>query len=178
MVGRTKHLAVRPPQRIRTEHDLSQFQNGKHLALDDWLRARALASEGLTARTYVTCPDDLPTRVVGYYAISAAMEQRVAMPTAKLRRGMPEQVPLMLIGRLAVDASYQGKGLGAGLLIDALRRCLAAAEIAGIRGVVAHAIDDEAMKFYAHHEFLLSPLGERMMLLPIETVKALVGENG
>jgi len=143
-------------------------------ALDDWLRDRALAGEGLSARTYVICDADAPARVVGYYAISMAMEQRIALPSAKLRRGMAEQVPLLLIGRLAIDRAFQGIGLGTELLSDALRRCLAASEIAGARGVVAHAIDDEAARFYQRHGFLLSPLGERVMLLPIEMARALL----
>lgn len=86
---------------------------------------------------------------------------------------MPEQVPLLLIGRLALDTAYQGLGLGTELLADALRRCLAASEIAGAPGIVAHAIDDEAVRFYQRHAFLLSPLGERTMLMPIETALAL-----
>ena len=178
--GDPRHLAgaacVRPPQRLGAGHDLSAFQNGKHPSLDDWLRDRALASEGLSVRTYVVCDAQAPARVVGYYAIATAMEQRIGLPNAKLRRGMPEHVPLLLIGRLAVDRAFQGIGLGTDLLADALRRCLAASEIAGARGVVAHAIDDDAVRFYQRHGFLLSPLGERVMLLPIETVRALIGD--
>jgi GNAT superfamily N-acetyltransferase len=165
---------VLPPERLQARHDLSSFRNGTHLSLDEWLQNRALASEGLSARTYVVCADDAPRRVVGYYAISTAMEQRIAMPNAKLRRGMPEQVPLLLIGRLAIDEAYRGRGLGTDLLRDALRRCLAAADIVGARGVVAHAIDDEAAGFYRHHGLLPCPLGERVMLMPIETVRALL----
>jgi GNAT superfamily N-acetyltransferase len=164
---------ARPPERLSGQHDVSAFQNGKHASLDDWLRQRALASEGLSARTYVICDADTPSRVIGYYAIATAMEQRVALPSAKFRRGMPEQVPLLLIARLAVDRTAQGLGLGTELLSDALRRCLAASEIAGARAVVAHAIDDGAVRFYQRHGFVLSPLGERVMLLPIETVRAL-----
>ncbi|TGP24494.1 GNAT family N-acetyltransferase [Mesorhizobium sp. M1D.F.Ca.ET.184.01.1.1] len=85
---------------------------------------------------------------------------------------MLEQVPLLLIGRLAVDQAFQGTGLGGDLLSDALRRCLAVSEIAGVRAVVAHAIDD-AMNFYQRHGFITSPLGERVMLMPIETVQSL-----
>ena len=89
---------------------------------------------------------------------------------------MPDEIPLLLVGRLAVDAGYQGRGLGTDLLIDALRRCLVAAETAGARGVITHAIDDEAMAFYMRHGFVRCPLGERTMLMPIETVRALVME--
>src|SRR5207244_3420193 len=121
-------------------------------------------------------PKDEPNRVLGYFSIAAAVEQRIALPSAKLRRGMPEQVPLLLIGRLAVDGAWRCRGLGSALLADALRRCLAASEIAGVRGVVAHAIDEAALSFYEHHGFVRSPLGERLMLMPIESVRALVGK--
>ena len=169
-------LDILPPERLRADHDVSSFANGKHPALDLWLKERAVASEGLSARTYVVCRADAPLRVVGYYAISTAMEERQALPSAKLRRGMPDQVPLLLIGRLAIDVSVQGRGLGADLLADAVRRCCAAADIAGARAILAHAIDDEAAGFYAHHGFVYSSLGERVMLLPIETARAsLVG---
>jgi GNAT superfamily N-acetyltransferase len=165
-------LDILPPERLQAHHDVASFSNGKHPALDVWLKERALASEGLSARTYVICRSTQPSRVVGYYAISTAMEERQALPNAKLRRGMPTQVPLLLIGRLALDASMQGRGLGADLLSDAVRRCCAAAEIAGARAIIAHAIDDNAVKFYEHHGFVLSALGESVMLLPIEKAKA------
>ena len=160
---------ILPPEKLTARHDTSEFSNGKHPSLDAWLKERALESEGLSARTYVICT--APARVVGYYAISTAMEERQALPTARLRRNQPDQVPLLLIGRLALDASVQRRGLGADLLADAVRRCCAASEIAGARAIVAHAIDDEAMRFYQHHGFVPSPLGERIMLLPIEAAK-------
>ncbi len=165
---------VRAPEPLSAAHDLSAFDNGKHPSLDEWLRERARASEGLSARTYVACGVDAGERVVGYYAISTAMEQRAALPSAKLRRGMPDQVPLLLIGRLAVDKSFQSVGLGSSLLADALRRCHAASSIAGARGIVAHAIDDEAVRFYEKHGFVRSPLGERVMLIAIETIGAML----
>ncbi|RUT89994.1 GNAT family N-acetyltransferase [Mesorhizobium sp. USDA-HM6] len=121
----------------------------------------------------MVCDAGTNNRVVGYYAISTAMEERIALPSAKPRRGMPEQVPLLLIGRLAIDHAFQAIGLGGDLLSDALRRCLAVSDIAGVRAVVAHAIDDAAMGFYQRHGFIPSQLGERVMLLPIETVQAL-----
>jgi GNAT superfamily N-acetyltransferase len=166
---------VLPPERLGDHHDLTQFRNGKHDSLDDWLRERALASEGLSARTYVVCTTEAPTRVIGYYAISTAMAHRSGLPSAKLRRGMPDEVPLLLIGRLAIDSSFQGQGLGTDLLIDALRRCLNAADTAGARAVITHAIDDDAVKFCERHGFLHSPLGERAMLMPIEAARTLVG---
>jgi GNAT superfamily N-acetyltransferase len=175
-VTRTKPSEVLAPERLGSHHDLTRFRNGRHDSLDSWLRDRAIASEGLSARTYVACAAQTPTRVIGYYAISTAMVHRAALPTAKPRRGMPEEIPVLLLGRLAVDADYQGNGLGTDLLIDALRRCLIAAETAGARGVITHAIDDAAMAFYVRHGFVQCPLGERTMLMAIETVRALVLE--
>lgn len=166
---------VLAPERLGAHHDLTRFRNGRHESLDSWLRDRALATEGLSARTYVVCAADDTARVVGYYAISTAMAHRSGLPTAKLRRGMPDEIPLLLIGRLAVDVDYQQRSLGTDLLIDALRRCLLAAETAGARAVITHAVDDEAMAFYEHHGFVGCPLGERTLLMPIETVRALVG---
>jgi GNAT superfamily N-acetyltransferase len=160
---------ILPPERLTAQHSTSGFFNGKHPSLDAWLKERALESEGLSARTYVICA--APKRVIGYYAISTAMEERLALPTARLRRNLPHQVPLLLIGRLALDSSVQGRGLGADLLADAIRRCCAASEIAGARAIIAHAIDDAAAHFYQRHGFVPSPLGERIVVLPIETAR-------
>ena len=166
--------AVTAPAPLRAGHEAAAFASGRHDALDSWLRERALTSEGLSARTYVICDAADPQRIVGYYAITTAMEQRANLPSAKLRRAMPEQVPLLLIARLAVDRAWQGMGLGANLLHDALRRCLAASEIAGARGVIVHAIDEAAAAFYEHHGFLRSPLGDLTLILSIETLRAAI----
>ena len=169
---------VLPPEPFGPQHNVEPFNNGRHASLDEWLRGRARASEGLSARTYVICAADPAHRVVGYYAISTAMAHRVALPNAKLRKGMPEEVPLLLLGRLAIDAAFQGRGLGAALLADALRRCAAASSIAGVRGVIAHAIDDEAVRFYMHHGFEAAPLlGLRTMLISIEKLRAAMGAS-
>ncbi len=165
------------PEPLGPKHDVSRFSNGIHASLDIWLGERARASEGLSARTYVVCPRNDSGRVVGYVTISTALEQRQLLPSAKLRRGSPDQVPLLLIGRLAVDEEWRGQGLGTALLADALKRCLAASQIAGVRAVVAHAIDDTVQAFYLKRGFILSPLGERVMLMPIETVRELFAED-
>lgn len=98
------------------------------------------------------------------------------MPSALLRKGMPQEVPILLLGRLAIDAPFQGQGLGSALLADALRRCAAASAIAGVRAVIAHAIDDAAVQFYLRHGFRIAPqLDERTVLMPIEGVRSVVG---
>lgn len=170
--------AARPeflaPEPLGPDHDLSHFSNGIHPSLDQWLRERARASEGLSARTYVVCMAEEPLRVIGYFAISTALEERIALPSAKLRRGMPAKVPLLLIGRLAVDARFRDRGLGSALLADALQRCVAASSIVGARAVIAHAIDDAAVRFYEHCGFIRSQLGERVMLMPMEMAQSLL----
>lgn len=166
---------VTPPERLSADHEIAAFDNGRHASLNDWLAERALSSEGASARTYVVCDAERPRQVVGYYTITTAMEERAALPTAKLRKGMPHKVPLLLIARLAVTSGFQGLGLGADLLADALRRCVAASEIAGVRAVIVHAIDEDAAGFYARHGFIGSPLGDRVLLMPIEAVRALQG---
>lgn len=165
--------SVTAPAPLQPHHDTSSFRNGRHESLDEWLSRRALASEGLSARTYVICDAAFPDHVVGYYAISTAMERRIALPSAKLRRGMPDQVPLLLIGRLALDQAWQARGLGSEMLSDALRRCLAVSAIVGARGVVAHAIDDVAADFYLRHGFVRGVIGQRVMLMPMESLAAI-----
>lgn len=170
-----KTRTVTAPAPLRADHDADAFASGQHDTLDSWLKERALTSEGLSARTYVICDMAAPKRIVGYYTITTAMEQRASLPSAKLRRAMPEQVPLLLVARLAVDRDWQGLGLGGDLLGDALRRCLAASTIAGARGIAVHAIDETAAGFYEHHGFLRSPLGELTLILPIEVLRAVIG---
>lgn len=167
---------ILPPEPLGPQHKLEAFRNGRHPSLDEWLQGRAYPSEGLSARTYVICTARPANVVVGYYAISTAAAHRAALPSAKLRRGAPQEIPLLLIGRLAIDAAFQGQGLGAALLADALRRCAAASAIAGVRGVLVHAIDDEAAGFYQRFGFTrASPLGERTFLPPVELLREAVG---
>jgi len=165
---------LRPPEHLTPFHDREHFDNGRHPSLNEWLRYQAIGSEGLSARTYVICPADEPALVVGYYAISAALVERSELPAAKLRRGMPSNVPVLLIGRLAVDRRWQGRGLGRGLLVDAVRHCVDISRMAGVRAIMAHAIDEEAVAFYLEYGFIRSPAGERAMLLPIETAAQLI----
>lgn len=166
--------SIGPPEPLGAHHDLSSFVNRRHPTLDDWLIKRARTAEGASARTYVVTMPGSPT-VVGYHCVLAAMAERAALPSAKLRRDMPDPIPLLLIGRLAVDHRHQGLGLGSSLLVDAVRRCHAASRIVGARGIAAHAIDEAAALFYERHGFLRAPTADRLMLLPMETATAIVG---
>jgi GNAT superfamily N-acetyltransferase len=167
----------RAPEPLAPSHDCTGFANGRHPTLDDWLMRRARTAEGLSARTYVVTLVEAQS-VVGYHCIVAAAAERAALPSAKMRKDMPDPTPLLLIGRLAVDARHQGHRLGLSLLVDALGRCVAASAIVGARGIIAHAIDDQAIRFYEHFGFSRAPTGDKLMLLPIESAKDIVGARG
>jgi GNAT superfamily N-acetyltransferase len=160
--------AVSEPVPLSATHDLSRFSSGRP-ELDNWLKNRALESEGHTARTYVVCEQD--SIVVGYYCISTGSVERGALPSKMKRaRETPNEIPVAIIGRLARDEAYAGRGLGRDLLQDALRRILAASGIIGLRAVLVHALDEEAAKFWRSHEFIECPVGSHTFHLPIETV--------
>ena len=157
-----------PPAPLGEEHDLSSFDCGEP-ALNDWLRERARKNESRFSRTYVVCDG---VRVVGFYSLSAGSVERAAAP-GRLRRNAPDAVPVSVIGRLAVDRAWAGKGLGADLLADALRRIAVAAQSIGIGAVLVHAKSDAARRFYLGcAEFIEYPQDRRTLFLPIETVVA------
>lgn len=159
------------PVPLTAEHDLSAFDCGEP-ALNDWLRQRALRNESRFARSYVVCAG---SRVVAFYCISAGSVERVSAP-GRIRRNAPDIVPVSVIGRLAVDRAFSGKGLGADLLADALRRIALASRSIGIGAVMVHAKDDAARRFYLRcAEFIEYPADSRTLFLPIETVVAAFG---
>lgn len=154
------------PVPLTAEHDLSEFDCGEP-ALNDWLRHRALRNESRFSRTYVICEVN---RVIAYFCISAGAVERGAAP-GKVRRSAPDTIPVSVIGRLAVSREYAGKGLGADLLSDALRRIAVASQSIGIGAVLVHAKDDAAKRFYRRcAEFIEYPEDSRTLFLPIETV--------
>jgi GNAT superfamily N-acetyltransferase len=166
--GGPKHRLAAPVP-LTADHDLSEFDCGAP-ALNDWLRERALKNESRFSRTYVVCQG---RKVVAYFCISAGAVERAAAP-GRLRRNAPEAIPVSVIGRLAVSREHSGKGLGADILCDALRRIAAASQSIGIGAVLVHAKDDAAKRFYLKcAEFIEYPQDSRTLFLPIETVAAL-----
>jgi len=154
------------PHPITAAHDLSQFDCGVPV-LNDWLRERALKNESRFSRSYVVCDG---ARVAGYYCLAAGAVQREAAP-GKLRRNAPDSVPVSIIGRLAVDRDYAGRGLGTSLLADALRRIAGAAESIAIAAVLVQAKDEGARAWYlAQAEWLEFPAGSRTLWLPVGVV--------
>ena len=152
-------------------HAIETFESGTE-ALDVYLRRYALSNQNAgAAQTYIAVAD---ARVVGYYSLSAASIEYADAPQ-RLRKGLARHpVPVMLLARLAVDRAWQGRGLGAALLLDALRRTLAAADILGIRAIMVHAKDEPARRFYEHFDFDPSPVEPLQMFLLLKEVARLL----
>jgi GNAT superfamily N-acetyltransferase len=169
-VGQVSGLSA--PEKLTPAHDLSHFECGEP-ALDDWLRRRALDNQERGAsRTYVVCQG---RRVAGYYALAAGAVAHAAA-TGKIRRNMQDPVPVMVIGRLAIDSAFQGKGIGAALLRDAVLRTVQAAEIAGIRAILVHAISERARRFYAGCGFAASPVEPMTFMISVAEAAKVLGE--
>jgi GNAT superfamily N-acetyltransferase len=159
---------LHPPEPLSPTHDLSDFDCGNE-DLNNWLKRRALASEGRSARTTVLCDG---RRVAGYYCLATGAIERESLSSARLRKNLPDPIPILVLGRLAIARDYQGRGLGRALLKDAILKTITASGIAGVRALAVHAIDDTAAQFYRNYGFASSPLNPRTLLLPIETAKA------
>ena len=163
-----EHCALSAPVPLTVDLDVAGFDCGVP-ALNDWLAQRALRNEYRFSRTYVVSSGN---RVVAYFCISAGSVERAAAP-GKLRRNAPDTVPVSIIGRLAVDKSHAGRGLGAAILADALRRIATASQSIGIGAVLVQAKDENAKRFYmACAEFLEYPAESRTLFLPMESVVA------
>ena len=144
------------PVALTARHDLEDFNSGEAV-LDDWLRRRALANMAIAAgRTYVVCPSG-SVRVIGFYAISMGQILNQEAIGA-MRRTMPRQIPAVILGRLAIDRDWQGQGLGAALLRDAVERSMRAAGEVATRLLVVHAISPAAETFYRHFGFTRLPV--------------------
>ena len=162
-MGKIDADRISAPEKLTAAHDLSHFDCGEP-ELDDWLLRRALSNEEHGAsRSYVVC---IGRRVVGYYALAAGAAAHAQAP-GRVKRNMPNPVPVMVIGRLAIDLGFQGHGIGSALLRDAVLRTVQAAEIAGIRAILVHAISENAKKFYERSGFIASPVDPMTLMITI-----------
>ena len=159
------------PAPLAAEHELDAFSSGTE-PLDDWLKRRARQNEASgAARTYVIREG---RRVIGYYSLAAGSVLHEAA-TGRVRRNMPDPVPVALLGRLAIDRQWQGRGLGAALLRDAVLRVVGAAGTIGVRALLVHAISDEAKAFYERWGFRASATDPMTLMITIEEAQRMLG---
>ena len=156
-------LTLEAPSLLSETHRVEDFSSGVQ-ALDEWLIRRAWRNQTSGAsRTYVV---SAAGAVVGYYCLaSGALAMREA--PGGIRRNMPDPIPMAILGRLAVDRSWQGQGLGGALLRDAVERIRAASMILGIRGLLVHALSQTAADFYARYGFVASPTNPLTLVLSL-----------
>ncbi|MGH8225481.1 MAG: GNAT family N-acetyltransferase [Gammaproteobacteria bacterium] len=163
--------ALSAPKPLGDSHDLADFDCGEP-ALNEWLRRRARHNETHGAsRTFVVC--DGPHRVVGFYCLATGAVAREDSP-GRIRRNMPEPIPVMVLGRLAVDLKYRRCGLGRGLLKDALLRTLSVSAEVGVRALLVHAISEDARIFYKHWGFRQSPTDGMTLMLALNEAAAIM----
>lgn len=162
-MGALKRALLSAPAPLSAAHDLAAFKCTEP-DLELWLkqRARKNQTEG-ASKTFVVCAG---TEVVGYYCLAAGAVLHAQAP-GNIKRNMPEPIPVMVLGRLAVHADWAAQGIGSGLLKDAILRTARVAEEIGIRALLCHAINDHARAFYLHHGFIESPIEPLTLMLKI-----------
>jgi GNAT superfamily N-acetyltransferase len=146
-------LVLSAPEPLTPEHDVSRFSCGKP-ALDHWLKTRALSNQqkGFTAVLVV----HEARRVVGYYGLAPTAVAPSTLPRSIRTGQRPDPVPCLLLGQLATDLGWAGRGIATGLVKHALERCVAAAALVGGRALVVRAVDEEAADFWRRRGFLPS----------------------
>lgn len=164
-------MGISVPCPIAGTHDVAAFDCGDS-TLNDWLQRRAMKNENSGAsRTFVVCMDN---SVIGYYSLAVGAITRKET-SGKVRRNMPDPIPVMVLGRLAVDTHWQGKHIGVGMLKDAIQRTLIVAEQAGIRALLVLALSHKARSFYQHWGFHESPTNDMTLLLPLGEARKAMG---
>lgn len=157
-----------PPEPLADHHDFGDFRCGE-ASLDDWLKRRASGNQVSGAsRTYVVCDGKT---VIAYYALASGVVTVESAP-GRFRRNMPSPIPVAVLARLAVDHTWQGRGIGRALFRDATHRVAQAADVIGIRGIVVHAISQEAKNFYVALGFDPSPHEPMMLMVTMSDVRA------
>ena len=161
-----------PPSSITADQDLTSFDSGEP-SLNEWLKRRAFKNHVTGAsRCFILCAG---ADVIGYYSLSAGAISHEAAPKA-MRRNMPNPLPVLLLGRLAVDQRYHNQGIGQALLRDAMLRAVNVSSDAGVFALLVHAISDQAKQFYLSRGFVESPLQPMTLFMTIETVRSILAE--
>jgi GNAT superfamily N-acetyltransferase len=162
---------LRPPEPLSARHSIAGFDCGV-ASLNNWLQRRAAANQiSGASRTFVICDG---ASVAGYYALASSAVAPAAAP-GRFRRNMPDPVPVVVLGRLAVATTHRGQGLGRALFQDAALRVTQAADAIGIRGMVVHALSDEARTFYLSLGMDESPLDPMTLMVTVSDLRAAIG---
>ena len=161
-------MSLHGPEPLGPQHRLEGFDCGKP-ALNDWLLRHARQAQGSgSAKTFVVVDDD---RVAGYFSLTVGQIDTLDAPE-RIRKGMGQYpLPVVILARLAVSTTDQGRGIGIGLLQEAIRRTMLIAEHAGIRARLTHPIDEDATRFYTRFGFIASPLREQQLLLLLKDAR-------
>ena len=161
------------PQTLADRHHLADFDSGEP-SLDDWLKRRAAKNQANGAsRTYVVCEGDT---VIGYYCLAAGAIGHAEAPST-MKRNRPDPIPVLVLGRLAIDKQHHLKGIGTALLNDAIGRAIRAAEIAGVTALLVHAISEHARRFYRSRGFIEPPAKPMTLCLMLATVDKALQER-
>ncbi|WP_273384544.1 GNAT family N-acetyltransferase [Actinobacillus porcinus] len=151
------------PELLNATHHLDDFDCGEE-ALNSWLKRNALKNQqNQASRTFVVCQNN---NVVGFYALAAGSVSHQFV-SGGLRRNMPDPIPVVVLGRLAIDLTHQGQQLGAALLKDAVLRASAVSQQVGIKALLVHALNDRAKTFYLNYGFQVSPIDDLILLLKL-----------
>ena len=161
-------MTVAAPEPLTEHHDIEAFVSGVE-SLDQWIKRRALKNQATGAsRTFVSCEN---RRVLAYYALASSAITVDDAP-GRFRRNMPDPIPVVVLGRLAVDRSLHGQGVGRALVRDAGQRVIQAADTIGIRGLIVHALSEDAKAFYEKVGFEPSPLDPMILMVTLADLEA------
>ncbi len=162
-------MSLPAPQPLHEDHHLDNFRCTEP-ELESWLKQRARKNQHDGAsRCFVLCDG---VTIAGYYALAAGSILHAQAP-GNIRRNMPDPIPVVVLGRLAIHTNYQGRGLGADLLKDAVLRSLRLSREMGIRALLCHAVNENAKRFYLHHGFIESVDEPMTLMLNLSKLAAL-----
>ncbi len=156
-------VAITPPRPLLESDDRELFDCGRD-SLNNWFRRHAWFNQINNISRVNVITDKSSGRIVGYVTLSAGQIERAFLPKA-MQRNRPEQVPVLLLGQLAVDKEFQGQGLGVDLLLFALKTALKVSETLGGMGVITHPLDEALRRFYARWGFQDVPFDPRRAMI-------------